>query len=388
MQTILCFLCLGASLAATPADFAVHEWGTFTLVVGSDGRMLSGLEVEEESLPPFVLGLAGYSSASKGIARPVSGVTVKMETPVLYFYSDEPRTVRVEVGFRGGAITQWYPDRIGGEQLPGTSSLPRATPPAPIDFGAGHRGAAWWQVDVLGRDTPLAISAPRNQETLQWPRARVAGANRLRGIKGEVEGFIFYRGMGNFALPLQVTAAGGGPTLHNAGAERIPFAFLYENRAPAGESVVWWSGALAAGEKVTADTRDAIGCMSASRFIEGTLPRELVRAGLTVDEARAMLATWRESYFQRPGLRLFWIVPRAFTDTILPITITPRPAKLERVLVGRTEILTPAFEAELVREFALDGGKRWIADRYYRAYRERVRQLSGAVDVAPGRRAL
>jgi len=72
---------------------------------------------------------------------------------------------------------------------------------------------------------------------------------------------------------------------------------------------------------------------------------------------------------------VFWIVPRAFTDRILPITITPKPDKLERVLVGRSEVLTPAFEKELVAEFRADGGVRWANDRYFLAYRERVRQL-------------
>ena len=88
-----------------------------------------------------------------------------------------------------------------------------------------------------------------------------------------------------------------------------------------------------------------------------------------------MLATWKESYFDAPGLRVFWIVPRAFTDRILPISITPAPGKLERVLVGRSEVLTPAFEKELVAGFRADGGARWTNDRYFLAYRERARQL-------------
>jgi hypothetical protein len=56
------------------------------------------------------------------------------------------------------------------------------------------------------------------------------------------------------------------------------------------------------------------------------------------------------------------------------------------VLVGRTEVLTPAFERQLLREFARDGGNRWSEDRYARAYRERVQQLGGLVGVAPAPR--
>ena len=72
---------------------------------------------------------------------------------------------------------------------------------------------------------------------------------------------------------------------------------------------------------------------------------------------------------------MFWIVPRAFTDRVLPIKITPAPDTLERVLVGRTEVLTPAFEAQLARDFAADDGKKWEKDRYFQAYRARMAAL-------------
>ena len=56
-----------------------------------------------------------------------------------------------------------------------------------------------------------------------------------------------------------------------------------------------------------------------------------------------MVNTWRDSWFEE-GLRVFYIVPRKTTDAILPITITPAPTELARVLVGRTEIITPEME--------------------------------------------
>ena len=35
-------------------DYTVHEWGTFTSVSSSDGRLMDGLYLEEEKLPGFV----------------------------------------------------------------------------------------------------------------------------------------------------------------------------------------------------------------------------------------------------------------------------------------------------------------------------------------------
>ncbi len=38
--------------------------------------------------------------------------------------------------------------------------------------------------------------------------------------------------------------------------------------------------------------------------------KALVAEGLFEDEAYAMLRTWDRAYFQKPGLRLFYTVPR------------------------------------------------------------------------------
>ncbi|MFT7591884.1 MAG: hypothetical protein ACI9UJ_001813 [bacterium] len=59
-------------------------------------------------------------------------------------------------------------------------------------------------------------------------------------------------------------------------------------------------------------------------------------AGLYEDEAAAMLNTWEESYFNKPGIKVFWIVPRVFTDSILPIQFSQTVSGLERVMMGRT----------------------------------------------------
>ncbi|MDF3057873.1 MAG: hypothetical protein K0R17_2088 [Rariglobus sp.] len=380
----------GAGFHAHAADaFVVHEWGTFTTVSGSDGRLLSGLQVDEERLPNFVQAHSGFSPANKGWNRPVSNVTVKMETPVIYFYSDRERAVQVDVKFAGGSISQWYPGRSGGEELP---PLPQEQPTleqlralSPVDFSRPFAGSVQWNVTVLAPDTTEKINCPVSWETPQWPRARVPGANLVKGPPGfvetgrpdfsatgpVVEGFLFYRGIGNFALPFDVTVAPDGTlTLRNTGTEDISRVWVYEKSSKPDASFHFWTGKLPAGGQQSVPLQPAGSFLGKSGF-----GASLIHAGLTSDETSALLATWKESYFDAPGLRVFWIVPRAFTDRILPIAITPAPDKLERVLVGRSEVLTPAFEKELVDGFRSDGGARWAKDRYFLAYRERARQL-------------
>jgi hypothetical protein len=377
---VLAVVALRPAMGAEPGELRVHEWGTFTSVVGSDGVALAGLETEEEPLPGFVHSLGAPAAGTKGIGWPVQGVTIKMETPVLYFYAARETAVNVRVGFHGGSISQWYPQRTGGEQAPQLSAGQQV---GPVDFSRGYDGKIEWRATVLPRGTNERPTPRPADETPQWPRARVASANLVRGANGETEGFLFYRGVGSFALPLAVRAERGGVVVANRGGEEIPFVFVYEKRGVFPQGVVWWSGRLDRGETKTVPLLKSRGDIAARPVVEETFPRALQAAGLTGEEARAMLATWHESYFGREGLRVFWIVPRSFTDAILPLAIEPRPRKIERVLVGRTEVLTAEFESVLMREFAQNGGERWSGGRFFSAFRERVQRLGGAVGVAP-----
>ena len=66
-----------------------------------------------------------------------------------------------------------------------------------------------------------------------------------------------------------------------------------------------------------------------------------------------MIETWRDSWFEH-GSRLIYIVPRAEVDKLLPMTIAPAPVSLERVFVGRVELL-PHWRKDRI-ESALKGG--------------------------------
>src|SRR5258708_37506749 len=120
----------------------------------------------------------------------------------------------------------------------------------------------------------------------------------------------------------------------NQCADEIPRLILFERR---GEKVGYREfDALRAGAILDPPSLDA-SLDSLLEKLEGTL----VSAGLYQDEAHAMLESWKDSWFEE-GSRLIYIVPRAFVDKILPLTIEPQPAGIERVFVGRMELVTPA----------------------------------------------
>ncbi len=146
--------------------------------------------------------------------------------------------------------------------------------------------------------------------------------------------------------------ADGKLTVTNQGIHDVGYAMVYElpHDLPMGTApTIWWEGSLAASQSVAVARPPVSGDFGAVTDAGNHLRQAMVAAGIFTDEANALLDTWESSYFSvERGLKVFWIVPRAETDSILPLTLSPAPQKLTRVSVGRSEILTPEFEAELI----------------------------------------
>jgi hypothetical protein len=341
-----------------PADerFVVHEWGTFTSMQGSTGIVLEGLTREEESLPSFVYDRTQIRDCPlrakgwKGLEVPADHVTQKMETPVIYFHSAKERRVRVRVDFKKGLLTQWYPvsDLLG----PAEGSRDGA----PIDLSKIESSFLQWDVDVLPKGAERPTIVPSVAADDPWSFAREVDASWVRTLPRkepdragpvEAERYLFYRGLGSFALPLRVTAeAGGKLTIRNEGDVAIPFVLPYEVR---GNQVrLAAGGPVPVRGTIRADlSADDWGPLdNLSKKLEVWVDDLLRKHGLREDEARAMVRTWSRSWFKAEGARVLWIVPRATTDQLLPISIDPKPDELVRVLVGRAEVILPETEAE------------------------------------------
>jgi hypothetical protein len=62
-----------------------------------------------------------------------------------------------------------------------------------------------------------------------------------------------------------------------------------------------------------------------------------------------MIETWKDSWFEE-GVRVFYILPRMATDKVLPLRVQPQPKETVRVLVGRSEVITPQMETDVRRQ--------------------------------------
>jgi hypothetical protein len=321
------------TLGAAPQESAkvvVHEWGTFTSVAGADGasldwRPLAGpsdlpsfvYDISElpkglrhgESIQPCSRGHKDSQECGKGCTQG----TIRMETPVLYFYSDRETTMSVKVSFPKGRITEWYPAARSIE-----------------------KGIDWGQVRIL--KSPKADFPNETGDSHYYP-ARETDANAVRVCAGknpEHEKFLFYRGVGTFDLPLKVTLSGDKVTVRNVGKDQVDQVVLFENRG----GKIGYRIHCYLKDEVTLDRPTADHGIDA---LTADLMKILTQQGLYEREAKAMIKTWRDSWFE-PGLRVFYTVPATSTANVLPLALDPAPAELKRVLVGRAEIITPEME--------------------------------------------
>jgi len=315
------------------SSLTAHEWGTFTSIAGMDGSAvewspLTGATdlpafVEHFRDPGFKLGLRG---------------TVRMETPVLYFYDSREETISVKVSFARGVVTEWYPHAS------------RVEPAANLYYGilqqADATGSiAWDSVTLAPNGRPDFPVGDRNNH---YYAARMTSSTplRVKTTAGEQqEKFLFYRGVSTFSVPLSALLGTEGKVeIKNHGDQELPATILFERR---GEKVGYRIGGALKEEAILdapelSSTIDELG-----RDLEGIL----VAQGLYHDEARAMVETWRNSWFEE-GSRLLYIVPAAFVNEVLPLSINPAPAQTVRVFVGRLELVTPATEKAVETAFA------------------------------------
>src|SRR5580698_9569176 len=92
-------LLAGAELNTKTAALVTHEWGTFTSVASEDGSAVEWAPLlGPGDLPCFV-------NRSDRVYKALARGLVRMETPVLYFYSPQPTTLSVHVDFPKGLIT-------------------------------------------------------------------------------------------------------------------------------------------------------------------------------------------------------------------------------------------------------------------------------------------
>jgi hypothetical protein len=323
MGVLTAWCCAAGPAANDTTDLGpvVHEWGTFSTFSGSDGKNLK-FEPYDDDLPDFVHGYQRHAKAAP------QGGTISLETPVIYFYSERPLTASVKVEFPKGTLTEWFPHAAR----------------------ADHK-LVWDGIRVTPKDEVRLLS--EKQES-RYYAARETDAAPLRvtfqGDDGkavtEPEKFLFYRGVGTFAMPLTVKATADDK-----------FGLRWQGKTNPGEMIL----VRVQGGKVRFQTfhldkqwKDAVTGEvqlpdkdSTADKLGEVLAKLLTEKGLYEKEAKAMVKTWSSAWFGEEGTRVLYLLPDGLTDDLLPLKVEPKPKALVRVLVGRHDVLTPEREKHI-----------------------------------------
>lgn len=342
-------LTLGLALAGNAqkqeTDLVAHEWGTFTSIAGNAGTAVQWYPWSVPSdLPQFV-----EHFQSRNFKVNLSG-TIRMETPVLYFYAPTEAQVSVGVRFSKGLITEWYPHAT------------RFTPTGDankVTFIRGDEGGSvtWDAVAIRpGDESPL----PRETKESRYYAARATAAAPVTVSSpagAQHEKFLFYRGVSSEESPLGALTVGNGDVqVENQSGLPVAMLMVFDRR---GET----AGFRSVRNVEAATTLAAPALDGTVEAASEEMLAALMDDGLYPDEARAMLETWKDSWFEE-GTRLLYIVPRAFVEQVLPLTITPAPASVTRVFVGRLEVVSPRTQTAI--ETALATGDEPTLAKYNR----------------------
>jgi hypothetical protein len=336
----------------------IHEWGTFTALQNEGGQPLGWINTEDEPVPAFCHRLSRSLLTPiddlapvffKDAPRSHPDVILRLETPVVYFHPPPgaalPQKVDLKVEFRGGWLTEYYPDAKVG--APGLSTRS-------FQYGrltAATQGSLEWKGLLVGKEGTF----PATEDPV-WLSPRNVKAAPITCAGGESEQFLFYRGVAFSQAPVMVQRSGDGKSLFLQG--WAPEAL--KSRLPLRLPRLWLADIREDGttafrtlppQKI-ASTEPALLTTLPSSFeakdyslarlnaLRSEMHDGLVGDGLYADEADALLNTWDASYFRSAGLRLFFLVPRAWTDYILPLK-TSIDAEIKRAMVGRLELITP-----------------------------------------------
>ncbi len=353
---------LGGCAAATPSPgqtLIVHEWGTFTSFQDSVGTTIGGINVDDEPVPEFVHRLDSFpiwtpgsrpASWSQGAPRCHPDVTLRLETPVVYFYPDSDSAVHEPIDFHasflGGWLTEYFPAaRADSPRFPG-------------QLTGAIRGRLEWSGLRLGTKAPADL--PQTSERV-WLAPRKVRSSTVTTADGkESEKYLFYRGVAHIDAPLVVRQRENHVTIApRAGDSQghlnsIPTSWMVQV-FPDGR--IWYSAfdaqrAVAGAVTISLPPQEADTSHTHLKALQAALREALIEQGLFPDEAQAMLDTWELSYFKSEGLRLFFLLPRSWIDHYLPISVST-PAHITRVMLGRIELISPLQQEMMAKLYEL-----------------------------------
>jgi hypothetical protein len=243
--------------------------------------------------------------------------------------------------------------------FPGHDRHPTLTGPGPVVFTGV--GIEWCGLRV-GYSSDLEAPLVPVERSHWWSALREVPSSPV-AVRGESERFLFYDGAVNLRAPvtlaweddahrvllLSTTDFGAYPEVAERQRElwgedvysdttreserypdAAPLPAVFVVSKPQGAEA---SGTLledvesrTSGIRVPLDSLPLVG-----QALRRRMGEVVVNEGLTVEETRALLATFEKEFFLTPGIRALTVIPRWLYDGMLPLEIDPAPGEIVRV---------------------------------------------------------
>jgi len=180
----------------------------------------------------------------------------------------------------------------------------------------------WIREARLPRASPFTVSGTTLQLSAPWSSTRP-----------ETERFIYYDGLLPAPDHLQcIKVTDDSVTVKNTAKFPIGPLFFVDRRAERSKRDAAWAvrqEPIPPGAEVAIPLQAFQGGVPAD--IMTAVRQGLLDAGLFAEEANAILKIWHKRFFEASGLSAMHLLPEAEYNRMLPLTITPKPAKTVRV---------------------------------------------------------
>ncbi len=345
----------------------VHECVILTSVFAPDGNPRSGLRAENPDLPEFVVPRStAWGPVRYGVRDTLDAedlrtapVTQSFDAWCAWIGAESPTGVKVKARLPNGLWTRWCPSAESSPKVPAKA---KGLPGGVLDWGL-------LQVSPAAANPGMQGRVPKAPLGSAWASARAASRSYLetsRGASRMTDQFLFARGVADFPGPLGAAVTETlEVSLTNRGDQPLPRAWVLwvppselGGRFPAdpfqASALAQPVAALAAGEQRTVPFEGVTPGrpIDLAQTLAAEIEKALVESGLLPAEARAALRFGREAWFFTPGVRVLYLIPRAFADRTLPLEIQPAPREHVRVWIGCAEVLDPDRERAIEETLA------------------------------------
>ncbi len=295
--------------------FVVHEWGVFHFKLGD--VELSKSDILNE-LPKFIQKPRPIQPKLK---LPIKPVPVRpnpvpprpgpyARKPIIYFYTDKPLKVTVEVKLTSGKPLCWWP------------------------YAEVKNNTFTWKNITVGGSPEFSISNKIDKKSW-FNAARNTDASWV-DVNGTREKFLFYEGEKvKTELPLKITGTKDRVKIENLAQKALQDIFVFKDK-----KFKYFS------ELKKAETVE-FSKIEKSPKASANLEKILVKAGLKMKEAKSIVKIWDQEFFKNKGIRIIYRMSRNQYDNLLSIKITPEPDKLVRVGLVLVEDINPELQTKI-----------------------------------------